>query len=90
MCFRPAEAGIDGVNITKCPECGKPIQNMGGMVLKFCPFCKTDFNPYLNGEIELPADCGTSPSNSAPAAAPAAPVAPAAPAAPAAPKPPVA
>ena len=74
MCFRPAGAESDGPN--KCPECGKTIQAMGGLVLKSCPFCKADWTPYLNGEKPIPG---------APAA-PAAPGAPAAPAAPAAPQ----
>lgn len=75
MCFRPADAsGGGGVN--KCPECGKTIQAMGGLVLKSCPFCKCDFTPYINGEKPIPGMPG----------APGAPAAPAAPGAPAAPK----
>lgn len=79
MCFRPADAGAgDGPN--KCPECGKTIQAMGGLVLKACPFCKADFTKYINED-------GT-PKAAAPGApgAPAAPGAPGAPAAPGAPK----
>lgn len=78
MCFRPADASA-GSGVNKCPECGKTIQAMGGLVLKSCPFCKCDFTPYINGEKPIPG-----------AAAPAAPGAPAAPAAPGAPKPPMA
>ena len=72
MCFRPADASAGG-GPNKCPECGKTIQAMGGLVLKSCPFCKCDFTPYLNGEKAVPG-------------APAAPGAPGAPAAPGAPK----
>lgn len=53
MCFRPADASAD-TGVSKCPECGKALQAMGGMVLKKCPFCKCDFTPYLNGEKPLP------------------------------------
>ena len=74
MCFRPADAS-GGANT--CPECGKTIQSMGGIVLKSCPFCKCDFTKYMNED-------GT------PKAAPGAPAALGAPAAPGAPKPPAA
>lgn len=40
MCFRPSEVN-DGP--TKCPECGKAIQSLGGIVPKNCPFCKAEF-----------------------------------------------
>lgn len=84
MCFRPAEAGGDGGGYN-CPDCGKKIQNLGGIPMKKCPFCKCDFTPYLNGEKEFPN------KSSAPApGAPAAPGAPSAPKAPGAPKPPTA
>lgn len=87
MCFRPADAS-GGAGPNKCPECGKTIQTMGGIVLKSCPFCKCDFTPYLNGEKPLP----TPGAPSAPGApkAPGAPGAPKAPGAPGAPKPPTA
>ncbi len=76
MCFRPASASADaGVN--KCPECGKTIQAMGGLMLKSCPFCKCDFTPYLDGPKSVP---------SAVPGAPMAPGAPGVPAAPGAPK----
>lgn len=81
MCFRPA--GADG-GAQKCPECGKPVQAMGGIQLKKCPFCKADFTKYLNGEAPVP---GAPAAPGAPGA-PAAPGAPGAPAAPGAPKPP--
>lgn len=87
MCFRPADAGGDA-GPHKCPECGKPIQSMGGIVLKKCPFCKCDFTPYLNGEKELPAS--SMPGAPGAPAAPGAPGAPKAPGAPGAPKPPAA
>lgn len=57
-----------------CPECGKPINPMGGVMLKTCPFCKADFSKYLNED-------GT-PNMDAIGAAPPAPGAPQAPKAP--------
>ena len=77
MCFRPADAG-GGAHA--CPECGKTIQMMGGIVLKNCPFCKCDLTKYMNGEAPAPG---------APTA-PGAPGAPKAPGAPGAPPPPAA
>ncbi|MDO4183586.1 MAG: hypothetical protein Q4E12_08305, partial [Coriobacteriia bacterium] len=47
MCFRPAGSDAGG---NECPECGKTIQAMGGMVMKKCPFCKCDFTKYMNGD----------------------------------------
>ena len=76
MCFRPASAdAAAGAGVNKCPECGKTIQSMGGMVIKACPFCKCDFTPYLDGSKPLP---GVPPMPAAPGApgAPAAPKAP--------------
>ena len=85
MCFRPADAGAgDGPN--KCPECGKTIQAMGGLVLKSCPFCKCDFTPYLNGSTPLPTGAPAAPAAPGAPGTPKAPGAPAAPAAPGAPK----
>ncbi|WP_251211799.1 hypothetical protein [Adlercreutzia murintestinalis] len=75
MCFRPADASAGPM---KCPECGKPIQMLGGMKIEKCPFCKADFSEYINGTKPVPGAPG----------APAAPGAPGAPAAPGAPKPP--
>ena len=49
MCFRPADASA-GAGPNKCPECGKTIQMMGGIVLKSCPFCKADFSKYMNAD----------------------------------------
>ena len=43
MCFRPGGADSGGI---QCPECGKPQQAMGNMVLKKCPFCKCDLEKY--------------------------------------------
>lgn len=60
-----------------CPECGKPINPMGGVMLKTCPFCKADFSKYLNED-------GT-PNMDAIGSAPPAPNAPQAPTAPGAP-----
>ena len=71
MCFRPADGDGDGG--MKCPECGKPIQMMAGIKMERCPFCKADFNAYLNGE-KSPDDEDAAPAEAAPAAAtPAAP-----------------
>lgn len=75
MCFRPADA-TGGAG--KCPNCGKTIQSMGGVVLKNCPFCKADLTAAAAGAPGAPG---------APAA-PGAPGAPKAPGAPGAPKPP--
>ncbi|MBR3181964.1 MAG: hypothetical protein IKF56_04930 [Eggerthellaceae bacterium] len=88
MCFRPADGGGGGP--MKCPECGKPIQMMAGIVLNNCPFCKCDFTPYLNGEKPIPGMEGAAPGAPGAPAAPGAPGAPAAPGAPGAPKPPAA
>lgn len=74
MCFRPADVG--GPTGIDCPECGKHIQPIGGVMLPTCPFCDTD----LTAAIEA----ATSPAAPAPGV-PAAPAAPGAPAAPAAP-----
>lgn len=75
MCFRPGGADSGGI---QCPECGKPLQAMGNMVLKKCPFCKCDLEKYrAEYEAGLAAGAG-------------APKAPGAPAAPGAPKPPAA
>ena len=76
MCFRPADAGGAG-NMT-CPECGKEVQPMGGLVMKKCPFCKADWTKYMNPD-------GT-PNAEAIAAAQGGAGAPGAPAAPGAPK----
>ncbi len=80
MCFRPAGADSGG---QKCPECGKTIQMMGGIVMKNCPFCKADFSKYMNEDGTPKAGAPGAPG--APAA-PGAPGAPAAPGAPGAPK----
>lgn len=79
MCFRPADAG--GAGPMACPECGKTIQPMGGLVLKACPFCKCDFSQYMNADGTPNMDAINAASG-----APAAPAAPGAPSAPAAPK----
>jgi hypothetical protein len=70
MCFRPASVDMpDPV----CPECGKKLAIVGGVVMKKCPFCKADLT-------EFAAQMG--------AGAPGAPGAPGVPGAPGAPKPP--
>jgi hypothetical protein len=75
MCFRPA--GVDMPDPV-CPECGKKLQIIGGVIMKKCPFCKADLTKYAD----------QMPGAGAPAApaAPGAPSAPKAPGAPAAPK----
>lgn len=65
MCFRPADASA-GAGVNKCPECGKTVQAMGGLVIKTCPFCKCDFAPYLNGEKKIPAVLGVPGTPAAP------------------------
>ncbi|MBR5260302.1 MAG: hypothetical protein IKV48_07555 [Eggerthellaceae bacterium] len=44
MCFRPADASA-GTGVSQCPECGKTIQTMGGIVLTDCPFCECPLQP---------------------------------------------
>jgi len=41
MCFRPASAAKG----TVCPNCGKKIQFIGGVVQKKCPFCGASLEP---------------------------------------------
>ena len=82
MCFRPADAG-GGSNMT-CPECGKEVQPMGGLVMKKCPFCKADWTKYMNADGTPNAEAIAAAQGGA--GAPAAPGAPGAPAAPGAPK----
>jgi hypothetical protein len=43
MCFRPA--GVD-LPDPICPECGKKLTVVGGVVMKKCPFCKADLEKY--------------------------------------------
>jgi len=43
MCFRPA--GVDMPDPI-CPECGKKLTIIGGVVMKTCPFCKADLTKY--------------------------------------------
>ena len=76
MCFRPTDASAPGPSA--CPECGKTIQSMGGIVMKNCPFCKADLTAAAPGAPSAPGAPG----------APSAPGAPKAPSAPGAPKPP--
>ena len=75
MCFRPA--GVDMPDPV-CPECGKKLAIIGGVVMKKCPFCKADLAKY--------AEAAGYGAPGAPAA-PGAPSAPAAPGAPSAPRP---
>lgn len=84
MCFRPADAS-GGAGPMKCPECGKPVQSMGGLVLKSCPFCKADFSKYMNPDGTPNMDAINAAQGGGAPAAPGAPGAPAAPGAPKAP-----
>jgi len=73
MCFRPAEEEVPPVI---CPNCGRMINRIAGVLPKKCPFCKTS----TEGLEDAPAAAPTAPG------APAVPGAPGAPAAPGAPK----
>ena len=86
MCFRPADAGGGGP--MKCPECGKEVQPMGGLVMKKCPFCKADWEKYMNpdGTPNVEAIAAAQAAQGGAPGAPAAPGAPKAPGAPGAPK----
>lgn len=87
MCFRPSDAST-AAGPMECPECGKPIMPMGGIVLKTCPFCKADFEKYMNADGTPNADAiaaDQAGKGGAPKA-PAAPGAPKPPSAPGAPK----
>jgi hypothetical protein len=97
MCFRPA--GVDMPDPV-CPECGKKMQVVGGVVMKKCPFCKADLTQYAEqfgysapgaGAPGAPAAPGAPGAPKAPGApsAPRPPAPPAAPKAPGAPRPPV-
>ncbi|MDR2672967.1 MAG: hypothetical protein LBC35_06800 [Coriobacteriales bacterium] len=84
MCFRPA--GVD-LPDPECPECGKKLAVIGGVVMKKCPFCKADLSKY---EEEYKAKIAGAMGGGAPGAPapPGAPGAPKPPGAPGAPKPP--
>jgi phage FluMu protein Com len=43
MCFRPG--GVAKAQI--CPNCGKKLIPLGGVIQKKCPFCKTDFTALI-------------------------------------------
>ena len=43
MCFRPG--GVAKAQI--CPNCGKKLIPLGGVIQKKCPFCKTDFTAMI-------------------------------------------
>ena len=43
MCFRPG--GV--AKAFACPNCGKKLIPLGGVIQKKCPFCKIDFTPYI-------------------------------------------
>jgi phage FluMu protein Com len=48
MCFRPG--GV--AKPIECPNCGKKIPIVGGVVQKKCPFCKTVFTEDMFKEEE--------------------------------------
>lgn len=78
MCFRPAQ--LDDTTPLECPNCGKRINRVTGVVPKKCPFCKFVFPVDGEGNpIGLEASSGNPPAPSAPKA-PGAPVAPSRPA----------
>ena len=80
MCFRPAEISAKA----ECPDCGKKINPVAGVLPKKCPFCGGEGPFEIQDQVSAP----SSPASGAPAAlkAPGAPTAPKAPGAPAAPK----
>lgn len=80
MCFRPA--GVD-IPDPICPECGKKLTIIGGVVMKKCPFCKADLEKYAD---EMGYSAPGAPKPPAPPGAPSAPKAPGVPKAPGAPK----
>jgi len=43
MCFRPG--GVSKAQV--CPNCGKKLIPLGGVIQKKCPFCKTDFTAMI-------------------------------------------
>jgi phage FluMu protein Com len=43
MCFRPG--GVAKAQV--CPNCGKKLIPLGGVIQKKCPFCKTDFTAMI-------------------------------------------
>lgn len=79
MCFRPSQADMS----VMCPDCGKKVSSLGGIVQTKCPFCGADLT---NARTATAADNLTAAPMSHPAS-PGAPKAPGAPAAPGAPKP---
>ncbi|MDR2197770.1 MAG: hypothetical protein LBO07_07420 [Coriobacteriales bacterium] len=100
MCFRPA--GVD-LPDPVCPECGKKMQIIGGVVMKKCPFCKADLTKYAEqfgytaggaqapgapGAPKAPGAPGAPKAPGAPAAPPRPPAPPAVPGTPGTPKPP--
>ncbi|MDR2493560.1 MAG: hypothetical protein LBD25_08945 [Coriobacteriales bacterium] len=88
MCFRPA--GVDMPDPV-CPECGKKLAIIGGVIMKKCPFCKADLSKYAEeaaaGAPGAPAPPGA-PGAPKPPGAPGAPKPPGAPGAPKPPGPP--
>lgn len=65
MCFRPAEISSKAI----CPDCGKKINPVAGVLPKKCPFCGSE------GPFEMEDIASAAPEMAAPAA-PAAPGAP--------------
>ncbi len=83
MCFRPASVEMpDPV----CPECGKKLTMINGVVVKMCPFCKTDLLQYAESAgYRVATGTSTTGAPQSPGAAPVAPGAPKAPGIPSAP-----
>jgi len=52
MCFRPG--GVAKAQI--CPNCGKKLIPLGGVIQKKCPFCKTDFTAMIEAAKKEEAD----------------------------------
>lgn len=38
MCFRPSQADLSVI----CPNCGKKVSSLGGVLQTKCPFCNED------------------------------------------------
>lgn len=77
MCFRPSQADMS----VMCPNCGKKVSSLGGVIQTQCPFCGSS----LEGAREATAADNLP---TAPLGNPSAPKAPSAPGTPNTPKPP--
>ena len=52
MCFRPG--GV--AKSYNCPNCGKKLVPLGGVVQKKCPFCKFDFTELIEAAKKAEAE----------------------------------